>query len=601
MNGTVRIHERTGFHVSVLLRVFISAILESSPLRFLLGIAFGVCASGQREIGAVPPSVDYLFPSGAQVGSTVSVEAGGKFPSWPVNVWSASSDLKFTAEEEKGRITIDVSAKAPVGPHLVRLYNEEGASSLRSFVVGRFTEIADEEPNDNALEAQPLSELPVTINGRLEKQGDTDSFALKLEAGRWLIASVDAYSLDSPVDPLLHLMDGKGTKLGFNHDGRSLDPFLAFRVEVSGTYVLQISAFAMPPKADIRLAGSSSCVYRLTVTDGPFANHAFPAGIRRGSVTPVHVSGWNFATESQSIVCRADASGCEPHAEHLAISVPEAQNQLKIDIGDLPEIRELEPNGENALSQPIELPCVVNGRISSPGDRDRFLFEAQKGEQIRFRAKSHSLGFPLDAVIVVYDASGNELARSDDSGKVPDPDFNWSAPKNGWFTLVINDLMGRGRSDYVYRLEIDHLAPDFSAEVLRNALAVEPGQTEEFKVNVTRLNVFDGGLAVIVDGLPDGISATAPSVPAKGGQVKVSIIAEEECKPANLPVRVLVISTDPQKPQARVVAAKLKGKVAAPGLLLVNESQNIWLTVLPRPSDSETTGDKDSGQKVQEN
>lgn len=594
---TVRNGAGKGFHINVLLKFFSSLIMKSLQIRFPLGIAFAVCLMGTIEVGAEPPSVDYLFPSGAQVGSTVSVKVGGKFPLWPVSVWSSSPDLKGAAEEGKGEITIEVSTNAPAGPHLIRLYNAEGASTLKSFVVGRFSEIVEKEPNDDALKAQHLSELPLTINGRLEKRGDADSFSFKLEAGRWLIASVDAYSLDSPVDPLLHLMDSTGTKLAFNHDGRSLDPFLAFRAEVSGTYVLQISAFAQPPKADIRLTGGSSCVYRLTVTDGPVANYAFPAGIRRGTVIPVHVAGWNFSTKSQSIVCRADGTDCEPETDQLMLSVPIAQNLLRIDVGDLPEIRELEPNDESALSQPIELPCIVNGRISTPGDQDRYSFDAKKGERIRIRIKSHNLGFPLDAVILVTDVNGTELVRSDDSGKIPDPDLNWKVPEDGRFTVVIEDLLGRGQSDYVYRLEVDHPTADFNAKVLADAVRVEPGKTAELKVNVSRLNGFDGSLVVVLDGLPEGISATAPNVPSKGGEVTVAILADEQAEPANDSIRVLVVAANPRRPEVRVVAANLKGKVAAAGQLLVNQCKSIWLTVLPKPPEVKGEKEQDSDKK----
>lgn len=532
------------------------------------------------------PVVDDLFPAGGRIGTTVSVIVGGKIEPWPPGIWSSSPGLKWAADPEKGKLIVEISTNAPSGPHLIRFFNDEGGASLRCFMVGEYPEVLDEEPNDNATKAQRLSSLPVTINGRLGTEGDTDSFQIELEAGQWLVASVDAYSLDSPVDPMLHVLDRDGTRVAFNHDGQSLDPFLTYQAATSGTYVLQLSAFAYPPKADIRLTGGSSCVYRLTVSNGPVAQYSFPAGIRRGHKEVLQVGGWNLGTKSGSLVVEADASNCDSELTSFSIDVPGAPNRLRVQLGDLPEVRELEPNDEGAVAQPIRVPCVVNGRIDPEGDRDRFRYEAKKGERFEFRIRSQSLGFPLDAVLSVHDADGKQLARSDDSGKDPDPSLSWSAPADGSYTLAIEDLIQRGRSDFVYRLEIDHPEAGFDAEVLSDVFAVEPGKTSELKLNVSRLHGFEGTLVAIVEGLPGGVSSTTAMVPAKGGEVKLSLIASEEAKPSNSPIRALVVATDPRKPEVRVVASKLKGKNTPAGDLVVNESESIWLTVLPKPANA---------------
>src|SRR5260221_357970 len=73
-----------------------------------------------------------------------------------------------------------------------------------------------------------------------------------------------------------------GNECAFVHDGLGLAPLLAYQAKASGTYVLQVSAFAYPPVADVNLAGGAADVYRLGITTGPFVRFAMPAGARRG-------------------------------------------------------------------------------------------------------------------------------------------------------------------------------------------------------------------------------------------------------------------------------------------------------------------------------
>ena len=64
-------------------------------------------------------------------------------------------------------------------------------------------------------------------------------------------------------------------------------------------------------------------------------------------------------------------------------------------------------------------------------------------------------------------------------------------------------------------------------------------------------------LAVVVTGLPDGVTASSPAVPAAGGAVTVTITAAPTAKPANVALRVLVVSTDEDHPAARAATVAL--------------------------------------------
>lgn len=125
------------------------------------------------------------------------------------------------------------------------------------------TQINEREPNDHFAKAQRLPQLPVTINGRFDKSGDVDSFAIELRNGEWLEARVDCYTLMSKVDAVLRLVTTNGEQLAWNHDFITLDPRLVWRAPANETVVLQIFGFAFPPDSDIRLTGGEGATYRL--------------------------------------------------------------------------------------------------------------------------------------------------------------------------------------------------------------------------------------------------------------------------------------------------------------------------------------------------
>src|SRR4029079_19160371 len=120
---------------------------------------------------------------------------------------------------------VQIAKNAPLGPHLLRVYNQSGASLPRVFLISEKKDAEEKEPNDSVKQAQPIEKLPTTILGRLEKGGDVDSFSVHIEAGKWLVAQLDAYWLGSPLDGLLNLVNEQGLRLAFNHDSaKNIDP-----------------------------------------------------------------------------------------------------------------------------------------------------------------------------------------------------------------------------------------------------------------------------------------------------------------------------------------------------------------------------------------
>ncbi len=477
------------------------------------------------------PTLEYLLPSGGQQGTRVAVLAGGKLEPWPVQAWADTTGLVFKATATKGQFEVQIAGDIPPGPHLIRVFTADGASAPRCFLVGTLPEQVEKPPYDDRSQPELIGKLPVIVNGCLAKKGETDSFVIKLEAGQLLVASVVAYRLDYPLDCSLRLLDSEGKELAANDDSHSLDPMLSHPIGQAGTYLLQLSAATDPSKTDARLSGSESAVYRLTVTSEALPPDALPTLGKPGADSP-----------DESMVLWSAL--------------------------------------QTAL--PVLLPYSNDGQINPVGDEDRFRFSAGQNERFYFRVQSGSLSSPLAALLSVRDQYGNVLAQTESNG-AQDVDLTWTAPAEDSYTFTITDQARKGGIEYVYHLDIGNLLPEFQVTASDHAFRLQPGTTNEMRVTVFRLDGYESSMSLVLEGLPAGVEANADPVPAKGGDVKVRLMPRPEAKPVNQPFRVLAIVTDPTAPQVRLATALLKGQYAAPADLLTNQTDQLWLTVLPQP------------------
>src|SRR3954447_16176264 len=85
---------------------------------------------------AAPPTLEAIYPPGGQCGQTVEVAVAGTFDRWPVGVWVDGQGVEAKAGKERGKVFVTVAADAAPGARRLRLYDEEGASVVRPFVIG---------------------------------------------------------------------------------------------------------------------------------------------------------------------------------------------------------------------------------------------------------------------------------------------------------------------------------------------------------------------------------------------------------------------------------------------------------------------------------
>jgi len=194
------------------------------------------------------------------------------------------------------------------------------------------------------------------------------------------------------------------------------------------------------------------------------------------------------------------APDAAPGKRELRVASPAGlSNPLVFCVGQLPEFSEQEAIdvlplpanqpfniGQVQIHQPptdmrVTLPAVINGRIKprlgtpqqqgravqpfTPGEVDRYRFQARQGQELVFAASARELipyladAVPgwFQAVLTLYDAAGKEVAYNDDYRFHPDPVIHFTVPKDGEYVVEIKDALYRGREDFVYRITAGEL------------------------------------------------------------------------------------------------------------------------------------------------
>jgi hypothetical protein len=581
-------HESTRIQISANPGAFgmaVNRLLVLFPIRvprrpfavhlLLVPVLFAALAAAGAE-----PTLTHLYPVAGQRGTSFTVAASGKFGPWPPQTWADTSGIQFTATPITGVFNVDLAANVAPGPHLVRLFNEQGASAPRFLIVTRTPELRDTERNDELKGAQPIRTLPASIGGRLDKAGDVDGFAVCLKQGETLVAWVDAYVLGSSCDAFLRIVDPQGQVHAFNHDRQNPDPFLAWTPPRDGTFIVQVMAFAYPANSSVRLAGGEGCIYRLQLRSGPIVRFTLPLALPGGINTAVRLIGWNLPAST------IELAPPSVHCGSMPLDFPGLELLQPVPVSGLAETIEEEPNDTTALP-PGDVPFAITGQIHAPGDEDRFGFTARRKHVYDLKVTGARAGSSLDAWLKIEDAEGKELARNDDAAGSRDPQLTWTAPADGIFTIALGDLTHRGGPDFLYRIAITEAEPSVTGTAAAHSITVQRGKTAELKVTVKRAHGYSRKLEIAPGPLPAGVSASPVEVPAKDGEIALKFVAESHAGPSAQPCIVVLreVETGEERPVRFPLIATSEDNGVPQGYaeLIVNATEQLWITVPPEP------------------
>lgn len=261
------------------------------------------------------PFVTSIFPLGGKLGEQTTVALRG----WNLPLTSLTHD----AQDER--------------PGIVQLSVTKGklVSNPVSFAVNTLPECTEQEPNDTPDNAQPVT-LPIVVNGRIDKPGDSDVFRFEGHAGDDVVAEVYARRLDSPLDSVLKLTDAAGRQIAFNDDhedkGAGLtthhaDSWLRAAVPASGTYYVHI--------ADAQSKGGPEYTYRLRISPPmpDFALRVVPSSVNVRGGTSAALTVYALRKDGFSgeigLTLKAPPAGFTLSGAR----VPAKQDQVRITLG----------------------------------------------------------------------------------------------------------------------------------------------------------------------------------------------------------------------------------------------------------------------------
>jgi hypothetical protein len=494
----------------------------------------------QTAVAQTAPQIGYLFPAGAQRGTKVQIEVGGKYMPGPCGIWIGGEGVRSESETTTGTMKLVVDANASIGSRPVRIHSVQGGSTARPFIIGELPEVLE-----NGAEIQPIA-LQTTINGRLNPKADIDQYQFSLRAGQQIVCSAAVKSIGSISDTILRILDSEGRVLQVSVDRQSRNPLLAFKCPADGNYTLQIY--------DFNLSGGPEHIYRLTVTAGPYLSHAFPPGFQKGVASEITLFGWNLKDgEFAKYIVTANSNG--------EARVPHCPNRLTLVQGNSPELIEI----ESPQAQQISLPVTINGRIESAGDVDTFRFTATKGQKLAMNAMSMGIGFPPDLVLSVSNAEGKLIKEIDDVGSSRDPSYLFAVPADGDYLVTLKERALRGGPRFIYRLSIGPPEPALRLSAKTKEFSVSPGGTLSLPVRVEPLGGFTDEIQLSAIGLPAGVSLQPVLfTPKKAGDVSLEIKVEANVAFVSNSIRI----------EARL-ASKLNDAPIA-------ELGDLWLAIGPK-------------------
>ncbi len=537
-------------------------------------LTFALCL-GASLLHAEAPKLEAIFPAGGQAGSSFVMSASGKLEA-DARLWTSAPGIHFVPNGKKREWQVTLAADAPLGMHLMHCANADGASEPRWFSVGSLPELAEVEPNDEVAKPQVIEKLPVCLNARLDKSGDMDGYAVKLEAGQTLVGIVEAYSLGSGVDMLAHVMDEAGVRLLTASDSRNLDPVLSFKAPKAGRYIVQLAGFPHPPAADVRFTGSATTVYRLHLSASAAMTQLFPAAVASTGKSEVELIGHNLDPKKSKHTF--EAKDLRRDGELAFVTPPGALLPIQVLVTAKPATAEKEPNNTKEQATPIQV-GAIGGRITDKSDVDRFSITMKKGDKLQARVFAKRLGIPFDALLKIEGPDGKLITSADDeSEQRPDPQVIWTAAVDGPHVIVVEDLFHQGGAEKGYVLDVAAPTPAFEVTLAdAKPITLEAGKTASLKATVKLLNSFKGPLIARIANLPSGVSAAEVAVPEKGGEVEIKLQAATNAIKSGQAIQIEVWTKDAPI-LSKPATVPLRGENKR-GSSQLDDTTQVWLTV----------------------
>ena len=508
----------------------ISAQTRNSHLAIFAMVVIATTNAHAQSVCLPLPRLLTTIPMGGTVGTQVEITISGENIEDVSELMfthpglTATPKLDVNGQPEANKYIVTIAVDCPTGIHEARLMTRLGISSARVFCVDTLPEVTQAAPNTTLATAMELKVNSI-CNAVMTTKA-VDHYWFEAVKGHRYIVNCASRGIESKRDAVLIIGDSAGRDLVVERRGGTLD----FTAPEDGRHVIKVH--------ELTFKGGPAFYYRLAVQELN-ADAAIPEFASTKTVN-------SFSWPPAGLAASAASS-------------------------------ETEPNNEQAQAQKISLPCDIAGNFFPAADVDRFEFAATKGDVWWVEVASERLGRPTDPAVLVQHVTGagagadekrTDVAEFTDIASPMKPSSNGYAydgppydggsadiigkleiKEDGVHRLQLTDLFGGTRNDVrnVYRLVIRKAAPDFAMAAwglhmeLRNGdrnalskpLALRAGATTALEVVAVRRDGFDGAIELVMEGLPEGVTAQGLKIPA--GQTRgIMLITADQNAPRAL-------------------------------------------------------------------
>jgi hypothetical protein len=478
------------------------------------------------------PEANNLSAIGVQRGTSVEVQISGARLGDARELLFYSPGLSATnitkIDANNFKATISAAPDAKTDLHGFRVITDSGTSNMRLFSVSALPSVAESEPNSEFGQAQTIPKN-CTVEGVVLNE-DVDYFAVELDEGERLNVELEglrhSYLYDF-FDPYVAVYDANRFEITANDDSVFLqqDCLCSMVAPAKGRYIIEVR--------ESSFGGNERARYRLHVGDYPRPVAVLPAGGPPGqplTATCIDLLG-NQWTETFEMPAET-----ETHIHQVWSTQGDrvAPSPNRIRVKAMPNVLETEPNSDyNAIPTAHPVPVAFNGILETENDRDYWVFEAKKDQQLDIQVFARSpLRSQVDAVLQLVKVGGGGLAGNDDNG-TPDSYLSFRVPEDGKYAVGVSDHLGRGGKHFVYRVEVSLAEPEIGTTVneleryVSQVVNVPKGGRMAIETNLVRKNVGGEGRIQIPD-LPEKTNHSDGLVAADQGTIQCIIRADAD-------------------------------------------------------------------------
>jgi hypothetical protein len=170
--------------------------------------------------------------------------------------------------------------------------------------------------------------------------------------------------------------------------------------------------------------------------------------------------------------------GISPGTYGVRVATSQGISPLRILlVDDLPAVAQRPGNTNPAAAQLVRVPAAIDGTAESLLSHF-YKFHVEAGQRLSMEIFARRIGSALDPTLRLFNASGREIAYSDDlPGLSEDAEINYTFAKPGDYVIAVEDNLYQGGGNYPYHLRIG----DFPGAVVALPLGATRGSEVTFR------------------------------------------------------------------------------------------------------------------------